>query len=171
MARNRKIISLGLDISSHTGYAVLEDGELIDYGCFHLKSKDSYKLRYKDFRKEVRRLMVKHKPSVVVLEGVYVNMAGKGRGNPKTAAYLNALRGIAVECIPVKTEYLSIQVKKVRKEVLGSGNATKEDVFNWAVKKYNLVDLIFSKDNDITDSVLLSLLGNINLQKEKGNNA
>ena len=153
---------LGLDIATCTGYSVVEGKKVTNKGIILLNSKLPYKPRFKQFRKELVKLLREHKPDAVVLEGVY-----SGR-NVSTSAYLNNLRGIAIEVIPLYSEFLSAQVKKVRSEVMGNGNSTKEDVFQWVCKKYKIKDLQIKrdKDKDITDSILLATWGLLKLTSE-----
>jgi crossover junction endodeoxyribonuclease RuvC len=148
---------LGLDIATCTGFAVITNKKIIEIGKIKIPSKLEYRDRFQLFRSELVKLIDKHKPDAVALEGVY---SGKNR---KTTAFLNNLRGIAIEAVPKEVFFFSGQVKKVRKAVLDDGNLTKEEIFKWAVKKYKLKNLDFKKDNDITDAILLANWGILKL--------
>jgi Holliday junction resolvasome RuvABC endonuclease subunit len=152
-------VVIGLDIATVTGYAVLTEEGIIEYGTIEVNSGDPYKRRFKDFRKQLVSLIRTHKPKAITLEGVYT---GK---NPKISAYLNNLRGIAIETVPVKSKFLSGAVKSVRLDVLGSGAASKNDVFTWAESTYKLKGLNVKKDHDITDAILLAHWGLLTLTR------
>lgn len=142
--------TLGLDIATTTGVSVFEGGKLVFYGTITLDDDLSYPERYKAFRKEIERLIREHKPRVIALEQVF---QGK---NVKTTAYLNALRGVAMSLVPNYCEFRTDAVSRIRKQVLGEGKHDKEEVFDWAVKKFGLKDFVFKTHNDITDAILLS---------------
>lgn len=149
---------LAFDVATSTGYAVIKGNKVVDYGVIKLKQKDSHRERLQQLRKEVVSLLKKHKPSSVALETIYVpNMRTKGgRGNPKTSALLNRMRGVVMESIPLDIELLDVINMVAKKEVIGSGKKTKEEVFQWAVDSYKLNGLEFKKHNDITDAILLA---------------
>ena len=161
---------LGLDIAQTTGFSILDDDQLLEFGKLEIAIDegdiDQKRTQLKLFRKQLRAVIKKYKPDLIVYETVYSGP------NPKTTARLNQLRGIALEVPDMQIKVNSDPLNTIRRLVLGEGKShTKKDVFNWAVKKYKLTELIFSKDNDITDSILLSFWGYIrygNIKKEKG---
>lgn len=145
---NLKIMSL--DIATSTGYSIFQNKKLLSYGLIKLNTDKCYILRLKEFRKKIQQLLKKHAPEIVIIELVYSGP------NAHTTAYLNGLRAIVLEVIPRKVKVFSMSVIKARKVVLERSKTTKQDVFDWAKDKFNLSTFVFSKDNDITDSILLS---------------
>jgi crossover junction endodeoxyribonuclease RuvC len=147
------ILILGLDIATTTGYGVIKNNNLIKYGKFTLAG-DEYRLRFKQFRKQILELIKEYKPKIVIIEQTYVGV------NVKTTAYLNMLKGICTECIPENIKIIAEAPSKIRKEVLGEGKKhTKEEIFEYLTKKFNIKDLNIKKDLDITDGILLALWG------------
>ena len=147
---------LGLDVATNTGYAVLENkSQIITKGLISLDTDKEHRNRFKDFRKRVLSLVKEHKPDLIILEAVYSGP------NPVTTAYLNYLRGIVLECLPLKYEVRTEVLSKVKKGVLGVGKGTvkKKEVFEWVVEKHQLYDYKFSKHNDITDAIFLAEWG------------
>jgi Holliday junction resolvasome RuvABC endonuclease subunit len=145
------MIILGLDIATTTGFSVLENDRIIEYGTIKLKSKLEHRFRFKDFREALLSILTTYKPDIVIIEATY-----SGR-NRKTTAYLNMLRGIALECIPESSELITIAVSSARMDILGEGKKhDKLEVFHWIVNKFNLKNFVFKKHNDITDSILIS---------------
>lgn len=160
---------LGLDIATSTGYALIEKGKVIDYGIIKLKQKDDHRKRLQQLRREVVELLMKHNPEIVALETIYVsNMRVKGgRGNPKTAALLNRMRGVVMECVPQEVKLIDVVNKTAKKDVIGRGNCKKEDVFEWAIDYYPINGLKFKKHNDITDAILLATWAEENTNKQE----
>lgn len=149
---------MGLDVATKTGFSILEDGNIIDYGVITLSDKDDHRTRFLEFKKKMTILLKKYKPDMVVIEETYVGP------NVKITAYLNMLRGILIACIPSKTKFKSGVVSNIRKETLGAGKKhTKEEVFDCMTKKYNIKNLNKKKDLDITDSILLVDWGNLTI--------
>lgn len=147
---------LGLDCATRTGFALLDDSGIIDYGKIELNPKDPHLIRFVYFRKEIKKLVEKLCPDVVVIEDTYAR-------NASTAAYLNRLCGIVIGVVPKSVTILIGRVSTMRSQVVGK--QSKEDVFNWAVSKYELSEFVFKKDNDITDAILLAFWGMDQCQK------
>lgn len=141
---------LGLDIATSTGFGLLDDDSLLAYGLLVIPSKATHRERFKIFRKELIKLYKISKPDLVVIEDTFV------KKNVAVTSYLNQLRGIAIESIPVKSDFYSLKTSQARAS-LGKGKKyTKEDVFNCMVTKYKLKGFVFEEHNDITDAILLA---------------
>jgi crossover junction endodeoxyribonuclease RuvC len=145
---------LGLDISTKTGWSVVSNsGNLLEFGLIKLKTKD-LKSRIDTLSSEIKAILLKHKIDKVVIEAVFHGP------NPKTTALLNKLQGAVILSLPDTVEIILVNASSARKQVLGQGTKySKIDVYNWAVKHHKLKDFIFTKHNDITDSILLSHFG------------
>lgn len=157
---------LGLDIATTTGFAVLDKNTnaIIKLGHFSIDKKSDLSNQLKSFRREIKDLIKIYQPTDIIIENVYQGI------NAITTAYLNQLRGIAIECIPLKSNLVLINVKTVRKSVLGDGSLTKLQVFDIITKKYNLIGLDFKTHNDEIDALLLANYGccdNKQLSKKK----
>ena len=112
------MVILGLDMSTQkTGYAIFQDEQLIDYGCFELLSSDE-----KDWRKritymanEISGLMKRYK-----IDKIYIEDVPPIINNSQTVKTLGALQGIVlgvtsvfdieVEFIPVETWKTKINI-------------------------------------------------------------
>jgi len=139
-----------LDCATKTGFALLDDSGIIEYGKIELNPKEPHLVRFVNFRSQIRELVEKLQPDVVVIEDTYaINVA--------TAAYLNRLCGIVIGTIPESIEIIIGRVSTMRSQIVGK--QSKEDVFEWALEVFELEDLVFKKDNDITDAVLLAEYG------------
>lgn len=177
---------LGLDVATKTGYCVLYNEDLIDYGIINLQDrvnaeikkktsdKDEQNLilkrrRYKQLRTEIKSIIVEYRPNLIVLESVYHGH------NVKTTASLQQLRGVALEAIPINIRTVSVNASSARSLVIPSNYAFnkklknyassndfpkesigKMEAFNWAVSEYGLKDFNYSENNDITDAIVLA---------------
>jgi len=86
---------IGLDIATHTGWAIIEVGEsslkLQDRGTIVLDSKMDLSQRLRYFSVELSRVLEIHKPEWAFIEDVLLGMSGA-----KTLAYLARLNGVAL---------------------------------------------------------------------------
>lgn len=116
---------LAIDQSSTTsGYAFLEDKELVKYGTFY--SRPNYAIK---FSNKVKRLIDYFKPDIVVWEDL------KGNRNVRTVRMLAEVTGILrLICEEKNMEYreyipISVKAKVVKKKGSGDrGRKTKMDL-------------------------------------------
>jgi len=145
---------LGLDISiSSTGYCIINNGKLLRKSCGLIQPnpKETYGHRLLFLENNIKDVIKKNKPDEVIIEDIF-----KGR-NAKTFKILSMARGVAIKAIYQETgkDPISIMASETRK-LIGIKN-TKEDAFNFIVKKYKLNDYEFDTHNDITDAMALAL--------------
>ncbi len=106
------------------------------------------------FRVEIEYLVLKYKPDVVVIEDAYYR---PGFGNIHTLKTLVKFAGVAIEvCGTHKIQVEIITATQARKYCCGNQKLDKRGVFAYFVKKYELVDWTFEKDNDKTDAMALA---------------
>lgn len=84
---------LGLDIATNTGWCVLEDGKLLDYGMLNIPIEMNLFQRISFFESNLTKLINSHNPDYVAIEDVLLGISGA-----KTLAYLGRLNGIAISC-------------------------------------------------------------------------
>ncbi len=120
---------LGIDPGTAvTGYGVVakESGgavSLVECGVVRTSAREALPFRIREIYEEVSALIARHRPSVVVVEEVFM---GK---NAQSALKLGHARGAillaaALGEIPI-AEYSPREIKKA---VVGNGNATKDQV-------------------------------------------
>lgn len=177
---------LALDVATTTGYAVMYNEDIMDYGLIQLQArvnaeiraktsnKDEQKLilkrlRYRQLSTRVKELISDYRPQFVVLEGVFHGH------NVKTTAALNQYRGVVLQSIPLNTRCLSADVSNARSLVISDtflvdktypnyaslkkypkASSKKLKAFNWAVQSYDFTEFDYEKDNDITDAIVLA---------------
>lgn len=144
---------MGLDVSSiSTGYCIFNKGKLIKSSCGIIKTnpRKSYGNRLQSFEIDVKELIQKHKPDIIIVEDIY-----KGR-NIKTFKSLAMFRGVVIKAIydEINKDPISLSASVVR-SFLKIKNK-KEIAFDFIVSKYKL-DYNFKDHNDIVDSIVLGL--------------
>ena len=113
--------------------------------------KETYGQRLLFLENNIKEVIEKYKPDRVILEDIF-----KGR-NAKTFKILSMARGVVIKTIYQATgkDPINIMPSATRK-LIGIKN-TKEDAFDFIVKKYKLTDYEFDKHNDLTDAIALGL--------------
>jgi len=148
---------LGLDVSSSsTGYCIINNGRLLKstLGTINPNSKSSYGERLKYFSDELLALLKTHKPDKVVMEDIF-----KGP-NAKTFKILAMFRGVCFLTVfnEIGKDPICVMPTEARK-LVGVAGITKEDSFDFVIRKYAFSDYEFNTHNDITDAIVLGLAG------------
>lgn len=141
---------LGLDPSTKcTGYTVMDENkDIIEKGKITMPegATEGEKIFYQIYKLE--KIMNKYELVSILCEDQFSKL------NVDTLKKLSRVVG-AILClssklnIPIATTYPT----SWRKVFHGSGKAKKQDTFHKVVALYGFDDFVFSKDNDITDSV------------------
>jgi crossover junction endodeoxyribonuclease RuvC len=116
---------LGIDPGlCFTGYAVLDivgtHIQLVTGGCITTKPSEK---RFKKIYESLNNIIQGYKPEIAIIENTYVNI------NPRTSLSLGQARGVCVLSVEVnELEYIEVSTTVVRRNLLGKGNAKKEEV-------------------------------------------
>jgi Holliday junction resolvasome RuvABC endonuclease subunit len=139
---------LSLDVSaSSTGWAIRLDDGKFKYGLIITSPKFDRAERLAYFRSELQKILIKFKPTHVVMEDVYSGL------NPKTLILLSKFAGIAEECCFSFTNTIPyiIHTNTVKSYFKAK---TKEEVFNFIIEIFDWDDnSSFQKNNDMTDAL------------------
>jgi len=144
---------LSFDISSKsTGYSVIRNGKLIksSLGLVTTNSKYPFGKRLQLFEEELKELIGKHKPDVVVIEDIFKGI------NVRAFKTLALFRGVAIKAIYDMMDEDPISIMASRARSLVGVKNKKQKAFDYVIKKFGL-KLDFKKDNDIADSIVLGL--------------
>lgn len=138
---------LFLDLSlSNTGVVIFDDtGRWINSLSIDTNGKDSYSLRLKRIEKKFKELKSNYKPSLVVVEESFT------RFNRSTQAIYRC-RAV-MELVFWNVKQVFYPATKVRKSILGAGNAKKEQVQEHINAKYNFLQF---DDGDQIDAMALA---------------
>lgn len=102
------------------------------------------------FRNELILILNKHKPSDVVIERVFVG------SNPSVSMFLGEFGGVAKEAI---YDVLNINSVVIDNNKIKSyfGVRDKKSLFNKIVDLFDISCFVYSKHNDITDSMAICI--------------
>ena len=128
---------MSLDQSSHiTGWAIFEDGKLIQNGKFDLKSEDIGERLY-DYRETIKKLIDKYNPDKVAFEDI--QMQGS-INNVVTYRILAEILGITQELmveIKMPYEIISSNTWKSKLDIKGKARAEqKRNASAWVLNTY-----------------------------------
>lgn len=119
---------LGVDPGlRHTGYGLVDVAarsliKLVEVGTIEPKEKDLFENRIFKIHAGLEKIIEEAKPDVMVLEKLYAHVK-----HPTTASLLGHVRGvICLLCAQKKIQLIEHSVKRIRKSLVGNGNATKE---------------------------------------------
>ena len=126
------MLALSIDHSfNRTGYSVIDENKVLrGTGSFEL-GKMTYE-NILEFRDEIRRLVLEYKPTVVVTE------KPAHMRNVNIARMLSGLHTeVILEAIRNNIAYAIVNPKTVKKHIAGHGSATKEEVMEAMILKYD----------------------------------
>lgn len=140
---------LSLDVSSSsTGWAFVSSKKKskIKYGLIKTSSKHSRPRRLLEYKKELKELLRRFKPTHIVIEDIYSGP------NIKTLILLAKFAGITEEC--------GLSTCAVEPYIIHNNTVksyfkvkNKEEMFEFMVDIFEWKDANFNKHNDITDSL------------------
>jgi Holliday junction resolvasome RuvABC endonuclease subunit len=155
-----RINILALDLGTQTGFAILKD-ERITIGTKKLcHDKRASGRRFLDFRNWLIQLIRTHNIYRVFFERVY-----RHSGTEAAHVYGAFMYTLAAVCEEMHVKCIGIPVTTIKKFATGRGNASKEDMINFAKRwGYNPLD-----DNSADAlAILLTGLYSLNSQQNCG---
>ena len=123
---------LGIDPGfKATGYGVIDCDEknnakirLLEAGCIEPKPSDLFPNKIDKVYKNLDEIILQYTPAVMVLEKLYSHYK-----HPTTACIMGHVRGaICLLCAHRNLKLVEYSVKRVRKSVVGNGNASKQQM-------------------------------------------
>jgi Holliday junction resolvasome RuvABC endonuclease subunit len=143
---------LGLDLGTHCGYALIEDGRPIESGTWELKvSKlESPGMRYIRFRNLLSTLLGNHKVDLVAYELVRRHM-----GVEAAHIYGGLQAQMFATCDESQVQYTGIGVTTIKKRAIGKGKASKEEMISSAKTEFGLTEI---EDDNHADALWIAKL-------------
>lgn len=151
---------IGVDCSSYSiGYCIL-DGENITPIMIFGGQQNDFDTRVEIMYKETKKLLKEYAPKAVFIEGaIYLK-------NVKTTLMIaRVIDMVIANCIEQGLYYQVIDNKVWKKSVLGNGNATKEQIMNFAKAKWE-IDFY---TQDLADSAAIALHGLLRMNNPTAN--
>jgi len=138
-----------------TGYGVVEiksgSAKILEVGTIEPNVKDPFEKRLLKIHLHITTIIQAHHPDMVVLEKLYAHYK-----HPATATVLGHVRGVI--CLSVaqqKVELVEQSVKRIRKALIGNGNATKIQIQEFVKRLLNIKSAGFKLD--ASDALSLAL--------------
>jgi len=138
-----------------TGYGVVDikdsNVKILEAGTIEPNTKDLFEVRLLKVHLHITTILQAHHPDVVVLEKLYAHSK-----HPATAPVLGHVRGVICLAIAQKKIKLVEQsVKRIRKALIGNGNATKVQMQEFVKRLLNIKSDGFKLD--ASDALSLAL--------------
>lgn len=138
-----------------TGYGVVEvtsgGVKILEAGTIEPDTKDFFEQRLLKIHQHITAILKAHHPDVAVLEKLYAH-----HKHPATASVLGHARGVICLCIAQqKIQLVEESVKRVRKALIGNGNATKAQIQEFVKRLLNIKSAGFKLD--ASDALCLAL--------------
>ena len=138
-----------------TGYGVVEmktgGVKVLEAGTIEPNTKDPFEQRLLKVHRHITTILQAHHPDVVVLEKLYAHAK-----HPTTVAVLGHVRGVI--CLSVAQQKIKLvehSVKRIRKALIGNGNATKIQMQEFVKEVLNIKSPSFKLD--ASDALSLAL--------------
>jgi crossover junction endodeoxyribonuclease RuvC len=138
-----------------TGYGVVEIRDngvkIIEAGTIEPDKKALFEVRLLKIHQHLTTILQAHQPDIVVLEKIYSHTT-----HPATIGVLGHVRGVICLCVAQEKAQLAEQsVKRIRKALIGNGNATKVQVQEFVKRMLNIKSAGFKLD--ASDALALAL--------------
>lgn len=179
---------LGLDVSTKTGYAVMEDGKLIEYGLLQTEEEDLELIQDFKFLKRAESaagkivdIILRHKPDYIFCEQTN---AGQFRDSQKLLEFTHCKILTEIVKLGMSKIYFYVDTSawrstlgvKLNKEQRKHNKAVKDGtargkitpkhlVVLWANAKYGLK--LLKKDHDIGDGIAVAEYGTQKMSQPK----
>ncbi|MEP6733619.1 MAG: crossover junction endodeoxyribonuclease RuvC [bacterium] len=150
------MLVLGIDPgTANTGYGVVRGGGgatpvLVECGVIRTRSRDALPMRLREIYEGVQELIERHQPDALSVEDVFYSR------NVRTTVVLGHARGVILLAAEqrgiVVNEFAPAEIKKA---VVGSGGATKEQVQFMIMRLLRLKTV--PQPNDAADGVAAAL--------------
>ena len=138
-----------------TGYGVVEmkagGVKILEAGTIEPNTKDLFEQRLLKIHLHITTILQAYHPDVVVLEKLYSHYK-----HPATSAVLGHVRGVI--CLSVGQQKITLveqSVKRIRKALIGNGNATKTQMQGFVKRLLNIKSEGFKLD--ASDALSLAL--------------
>ena len=138
-----------------TGYGLVRvDGgiaKIIEAGTIEPNTKDRFEQRIAKIHTHLTTILEMHTPQMMVLEKLYTHST-----RPTTASILGHVRGVICLCAAQQKIVLEEHsVKRIRKALMGNGNATKAQAQEFVKRLLNIKSPAFKLD--ASDALALAL--------------
>lgn len=147
---------LGIDQASHTGFAVVDDGKIVDSGTVIFKGHVGK--RISEFTAWLRHKIREELPDMVVYEKPHF------RGYAATLSGVGLISAILVVAYELGVRVESVHTATLKKFATGYGKASKA-AMTGAANTVGKLSLNTKNNNDEADAIHLALYGSTYLEQ------
>lgn len=138
-----------------TGYGVIDYSgrgvKLLETGTIEPKARDPIEVKLAKVHQNLSDIVREHKPETMILEKLYAHYK-----HPATAAIMGHVRGvICLICAQFGIKLVEYSVKRIRKALVGNGNAPKTQVQASVINTFKIPEQKMSLD--ASDALALAL--------------
>lgn len=144
---------LGIDQASHTGFAIVTDGKLINSGTVVFKGHVGKRLS--EFTSWLRLMLQQELPDLVVYERPHF------RGYAATLSGVGLIAIINMLAYETGTQLMDVHTATLKKFATGYGRA-KKSAMTAAANEETKLKLKTKENNDEADAIHLALYGSTN---------
>ena len=153
------MIIIGLDMATkRTGFSVLKDNELIDYGNIDGNKNDDFRARIKTICAEIENLIIKYKPDIVFIEDVPIIK----KDMHSSTSLLFIMQGYILHMVDKYNIEYNLFMPGTWRSKLGIATQPKEGAkqgtVDWVNNKFNL-NFIYKKDSVKSDDNITDAIG------------
>lgn len=151
------MIILGIDPGlARTGFGVIEAErkslKALSYGCISTGSKTAITKRLKILFSEIKKIVKKHKPDLIVIEELFFAK------NAKTAIKVGQAQGVVIlACGEAKCEIAKLTPLQIKTLLTSYGRASKKQIQKMVKLRLNLKEM--PKPDDAADALALAICG------------
>ncbi|MCX7661980.1 MAG: crossover junction endodeoxyribonuclease RuvC [Candidatus Omnitrophica bacterium] len=147
-----------------TGYGVIQVKNkkqyLVTAGIIKTTARENILERLEKIYRGIEKILKSTKPDVLVLEKLYAHWR-----HPTTSFILGQARGvICLACAIYKIKFAEYPATRVKKAIVGRGNASKEQIQRMVIGLLGLKRV--PKYSDITDALALALTHSFIIQNK-----
>jgi crossover junction endodeoxyribonuclease RuvC len=142
---------LGIDIGTNNlGFAILNKNKQIKHKEYlDLNGQSELKSLYLITLK-LEELCKKYKIKIIILEHIFIQSGGKAGGVIKI---VEAVGVVMLFCYNNNIDFKKLNIKTIKKQITGNGNAKKQEVINSINLLYNLKET----NEHIADAIAICL--------------
>jgi len=150
---------LGIDQGiAHLGYCILEDEELITYGCLTTTNKKSIQNRFYTIEDKLSDIIKEFSPEAICCEKLFFTPPRPGQRNKSASiVYTNMITGVIISLAGrFDLEFNMFVPGTVKKTICDNGRATKNEVIKKIGETYE-IECPKSNKEHICDAISIAI--------------
>lgn len=148
---------LGIDCGLSTGWAIVEDGKVVESGVedFRPKRGSSNGVLFLEYRRWLSQMVQPKRPGEKRHHDLIVYELSHMRGGAATELQINMTGRVQEIAAGMNTEFVAVHSGTLKKETIGKGNASKDEMKKWSEQFLGRAP----EDDNEADAVALATYG------------